>query len=58
MSQEVVEKGHEGIIVRSRYPFHYSQIDERLGKYVRPNHVEEGEKHWSKRDLKENITNL
>lgn len=55
LSQKAVEQGHEGIIVRSKYPFYYSQIDKRLGKYVRPNHVKENEKHWSKRELKQNI---
>jgi len=54
LSQDVVDSGHEGIVVRSRHPFHYGQIDQRLGKYVRPGHVKEGEKHWSKRPLVQN----
>lgn len=54
LSQEVVDSGHEGIVVRSAHPFHYGQIDRRLGKYVRPGHVKEGEKHWSKRPLVQN----
>lgn len=54
LSRAVVDRGHEGIVVRSAHPFHYGQIDERLGKYVRPGHVKDGEKHWSKRDLVEN----
>lgn len=54
LSQKVVEQGHEGIVIRSMYPFQYGQIEERLGKYVRPGHVKEGEKHWSKRALVQN----
>lgn len=54
LSQKVVDEGHEGIVVRSAHPFHYGQIDKRLGKYVRPGHVKEGEKHWSKRPLVQN----
>lgn len=54
LSQHVVEQGHEGVVVRSALPFHYGQIDRRLGKYVRPGHVKEGEKHWSKRPLVQN----
>jgi hypothetical protein len=54
ISRRAVEQGHEGIVVRSKHPFHYGQIDERLGKYVRPGHVKEGEKHWSKRPLVQN----
>lgn len=51
---QTVDKGHEGIVVRSKFPFHYSQIENKLGKYVRDGHVTEGEKHWSKRDVKVN----
>lgn len=54
MSREVVDDGHEGIVVRSTHPFQYGQIDQRLGKYVRPGHVKEDEKHWSKRPLVQN----
>lgn len=54
LSQSAVNDGHEGIVIRSALPFHYGQIDERLGKYVRPGHVKEGEKHWSKRPLVQN----
>lgn len=49
LSKSAVRKGHEGIVIRSAHPFHYGQIDERLGKYVRYNHVKEDEVHWSKR---------
>ena len=54
LSQNVVNQGHEGIVIRSALPFHYGQIEERLGKYVRPGHVKEGEKHWSKRPTVQN----
>lgn len=53
-SQDAVEQGHEGIVVRSEHPFHYGSINKRLGKYVRPNHVKDDEKHWSKRPLVKN----
>jgi len=55
LSQHVVENGHEGIVVRSALPFHYGQIGRRLGKYVRPDHVKAGEKHWSKRQTVQNL---
>ena len=54
LSQEVVKQGHEGIVVRSALPFHYGQVEQRLGKYVRPNHVTEDEEHWSHRPLVQN----
>jgi len=54
LSTSVVDAGHEGIVVRSSHPFHYGQIDKRLGKYVRPGHVKDGEKHWSKRSTIQN----
>lgn len=46
MAEEIVDEGHEGIIVRSQFPFHYGQFDRKVGKYVRPNHVQTDE-HWS-----------
>jgi hypothetical protein len=49
LARAVVEKGHEGIVVRSRLPFHYSQTSRRVAKYVRKNHVKKGATHWSKR---------
>lgn len=54
LSQSVVEDGHEGIVIRSAYPFHYGQIERRLGKYVRPGHVKDGEEHWSNRETVQN----
>lgn len=46
LGEWVVDNGHEGIIVRTKYPFHYGQFERKLGKYVRPNHVQTDE-HWS-----------
>lgn len=48
MADDLIESGHEGIIVRSFYPFHYGQFDRLLGKYVRPNHVTTDD-HWMHR---------
>ncbi len=52
-AREVIENGGEGIVVRSKYPFHYGQFGRRLGKYVRENHVQTDE-HWSKKDVVKN----
>lgn len=46
LGRTIVEQGHEGFIVRSMYPIHYGQFGQKLGKYVRPNHVQTDE-HWS-----------
>lgn len=56
LSRETVNKGHEGIVVRSKAPYHYGQFSKNVGKYVRENHVKTGEKHWSKRDIVTNKT--
>lgn len=53
LAEEMVSWGHEGIIVRSLYPFHYGQFERKLGKYVRPNHVQTDE-HWSHQDTVRN----
>lgn len=45
----------EGFVVRSRYPFHYGQFPQRLGKYVREDHVTTDE-HWSHQQITENKT--
>jgi hypothetical protein len=46
MGKSIVEQGHEGFIVRSMYPFHWAQFDEKVAKFVRCNHVQTDE-HWS-----------
>ncbi|ERJ07454.1 RNA ligase protein [Halorhabdus tiamatea SARL4B] len=50
----VVDRGGEGIVVRPKYPFHYGQFTDVVGKYVRPNHVTTDE-HWSKGETVVNI---
>lgn len=54
LANSAVEAGHEGIIVRSKFPFHYGQFGQRLGKYVREGHVDPGEDHWKHRPLVQN----
>ena len=44
--EQVISQGQEGIVVRSIYPFHYSQFPNYLSKYVRRDHVEKKAKHW------------
>lgn len=52
-AREVIDQGGEGIVVRSKFPYHYGQFGQRLGKYVRENHVSTDE-HWSHRPIIEN----
>jgi|AntDeeMetagen134_2_1112570.scaffolds.fasta_scaffold01233_8 hypothetical protein len=49
--QDLVRDGHEGFVVRSKFPFHYGQFPVRLGKYVRKNHVDDDAEHWSNQPL-------
>ena len=49
MAHKVIDKGGEGIVVRSKFPFHYGQFPQKVGKYVRENHVKDDALHWSKR---------
>lgn len=51
LGQKVVDNGHEGITIRSKYPFHYGQFETFLGKYVRDGHVDPNAKHWRKQQL-------
>lgn len=53
-AHNVIDNGGEGIVVRSKLPYHYGQFVRRLGKYVRENHVEDNAEHWSKRTVKVN----
>lgn len=53
-AKEVIDNGGEGVVVRSKFPFHYSQFERKLGKYVRENHVKTDE-HWKHQDTIENI---
>lgn len=52
-AREVVDNGGEGIVVRSKFPFHYDQFERRIGKYVRENHVNTDE-HWKHTETIEN----
>lgn len=49
-AQEVIGNGGEGVVVRSKYPFHYGEFRKRVGKYVRKNHVK-SEEHWSHKQI-------
>lgn len=54
LAEHCVDDGHEGVIVRSRYPFHYGQFGRYVAKYVREGHVDPDAKHWSHRPIVEN----
>jgi len=41
IAKEKIAEGNEGLVIRSIYPFHYSQFAIYLSKYVRPNHVKQ-----------------
>lgn len=45
-AEKTVDGGGEGIVVRSKFGFHYGQFGQRLGKYVRPDHVQPSDDHW------------
>jgi len=53
LGNSVIEKGHEGIVVRNTYPFHYGQFQSNIAKFVRLNHVTTDE-HWSMRTIERN----
>lgn len=53
MAEELVAQGHEGLVVRNYYPFHYGQFEHFMGKYVRANHVQT-DIHWTKNDITRN----
>jgi len=42
----ILHDGHEGLVVRSQYPFHFSQFRKYVGKMVRENHVQTDD-HWA-----------
>ncbi|MFC4440096.1 MULTISPECIES: RNA ligase family protein [Natrialbaceae] len=52
-ARDVIDNGGEGIVVRTKFPIHYGQFGNRLGKYVRENHVKTDE-HWSHQEVIEN----
>lgn len=52
--KSIIEKGHEGLVIRSKYPFHFSQFEALVAKYVREGHVDPDAEHWKKRKITEN----
>lgn len=54
LAEEVIAKGEEGIVIKSMYPFHYSQFSMNTAKYVRSDFVP-GNAHWSKQITKNSI---
>lgn len=55
LGTEVIQNGHEGIVIRSAYSFHYGQFGSFVGKYVRENHVQTDD-HWSAGPVVKNMT--
>jgi len=53
LAKKVIEEGHEGIVVRSKYPIHYGLYESLIGKYVRANHIQT-EKHWTNQQITKN----
>jgi len=53
-AHNVIKKGGEGIVVRHKLPYHYSQFPTSLGKYVRENHVEDDAPHHKHVEKPEN----
>lgn len=54
IAQGVIKQGHEGIVIRIDYPFHYGQFSTHVAKYVRENHVQTDE-HWSQMSIVRNL---
>lgn len=52
-ARKVVDNGGEGIVIRTKYPYHYGQFEMKLGKYVRKNHVKT-DKHWKNQRITPN----
>lgn len=53
IGNRLIKDGHEGFVVKSKYPFHYTQFSENVAKYVRANHVQTT-KHWTKQQIVKN----
>lgn len=53
IGNDVIKKGHEGIVIRSLYPYHWSKFGENVAKYVRANHVTSS-KHWKEMEIVKN----
>jgi len=54
IAENVIKQGHEGVVIRIKYPFHYGQFSNHIAKYVRPNHVQTDE-HWSAQSIIKNL---
>lgn len=54
VAETVIAGGHEGIVVRNVYPFHYGQFENNVAKYVRKDHVQT-DVHWSTQTIVKNI---
>jgi hypothetical protein len=52
-ADEVVRLGHEGVVVRSVYPVHYTQFADNSGKWVRESHIQTDE-HWKRQQIVKN----
>ena len=53
IAEDVISTGHEGVVVKSIYPFHYTQFAENTCKYVRQGHIQT-DKHWSRQQIVKN----
>lgn len=45
--------GHEGLVVKNAFPFHFTQHASNVAKIVRPHHVQTDE-HWSQQAIVRN----
>lgn len=53
IAKEVIDRGGEGIVIRSTASFNYDDFDKNVAKYVRANHVQTDE-HWTKGKIERN----
>lgn len=51
--EAAIARGEEGVVVKSMYPYHYTQFAVNAAKYVRENHVQTSE-HWRKQAIVKN----
>jgi hypothetical protein len=54
LADELIGKGHEGVVVKTVYPHHYTQHGLNVAKYVRANHVQT-DQHWSRMEITKNV---
>lgn len=54
IAQTIINQGHEGIVIRINYPFHFGQFSDHIAKYVRANHVQT-DTHWREEQITKNI---